>query len=969
MSGIQSKITLPISLLLLVYGIAGVFFISEKHQRALREQARRSVGLVLPLLELEAERATDLKPFLLRLCQQGGLAHALLVRGHAGFIDWASRPEWRQKRLVQVVEEPLVAQLAPCIRAGSRMTWLAPGGKQIWFSSPLPGLPGAEPRCLLLSLDIGELRQQVAASRNQALLLHGAGVLAFTLVSLLLLQRQVVGPAATLQQSLDQRAPKAASARRSPSLKSGDELGDLSHTLDGLFELLEEKEQLLSAQTWTLQTLIDHLPVGIVAKAIPTREIVLVNRTTGRFWGIAPQAILGRRTHQLFDQEMADGMDREDEQLLGEQSPGFLPEHFVPTAHDEMRLRSSKVLLRDEAGEPLYLLSIMEDISAMVQAQDARSNLFQRQEALIDALPDTIFHLTRNGHILRYHPPALLENSPFPCEFAEHIGLGFPAETAEQFLRHLSGLQSGGLATFEFPWICKGETRIMLGRMASCGQEEALLIATDITERKQREAQMREALEAAEAGARAKSDFLTLMSHEIRTPMNGLLGFADLLAETSLLPEQKQYLQIIRSSGENLLQLLNDILDLSRLEAGKMSAVNQEFNLEELAEEVAAAFEPQACAKGLELLLSTRGPMPLRAFADPVRVRQVLFNLLSNAIKFTPSGRVVLRAQADRDRVVLEVEDSGPGIAAEHQEQLFQDFFQVDSSSTRHHEGSGLGLVISRKLLALMEGSISCRSRLGEGCTFAVLLPGMPINSHDPPPLLAGRKVFLALDPSPSSQELADTLLSLGAALVEAPEQADWHVVLRQFAPHEEKTRNRALVCLGAEGMGPLFPFPLAPRLRLVPWLLSSPTLRSEIPPERRFGTPLRSKPQKMALLVDDNPVNRRLAQYLLEQEGFAVQSAENGAEALEALNQAAFDVILMDCAMPVMDGYEATRQIRARGVQTPIIAVTAHSLPDDRDRCLSCGMNEFLSKPITRENLQRALRIQVPGAKMINDQ
>jgi CheY-like chemotaxis protein len=359
--------------------------------------------------------------------------------------------------------------------------------------------------------------------------------------------------------------------------------------------------------------------------------------------------------------------------------------------------------------------------------------------------------------------------------------------------------------------------------------------------------------------------------------------------------------------------------------------------------------------------------MPLRAFADPVRVRQVLFNLLSNAIKFTRSGWVVLHAQADRDRVVLEVEDSGPGIAAEHQKQLFQDFFQVDSSSTRHHEGSGLGLVISRKLLALMDGSITCRSRLGEGSTFTVHLPGMPISSHEPPPLLAGRNLFLQLDPSRSSQELAATLVSLGAALVEEPDRADWHLILRQFAPHEEKTRNRALVCLGAQGTGPLFPFPLAPRLRLVPWLLSSPTQRSEIA-QVHTPAPHSAKPRQMALLVDDNPVNRRLAQYLLEQEGFVVHSAENGVEALAAVGRANYAIILMDCAMPVMDGYEATRQIRAQGVQTPIVAVTAHALPDDRSRCLSCGMNDFLSKPITRENLQRVLQNQVPATAMVKD-
>lgn len=397
----------------------------------------------------------------------------------------------------------------------------------------------------------------------------------------------------------------------------------------------------------------------------------------------------------------------------------------------------------------------------------------------------------------------------------------------------------------------------------------------DITLQKSVIEEMRKARDGAEAANRAKSEFLAIMSHEIRTPMNGVLGFSSLLADTVLTEEQQQFVRHIRQSGETLLNLINDILEFSKIEAGKIDLEETAFDLRQIAEEVVSFLAPKASEKGLFLHLQFSDQMPERLFSDAGRVRQVLLNLTSNAVKFTETGGVVVEiTPSGHSTCKVSVIDSGMGIPHEKLGQLFREFTQLDSSTTRRFGGTGLGLAISRRLTRLLGGEIGVESTPGAGSVFWFTLPLR-------------------------SCEMDDDTLNRDDLVTES------HV--------------------------------------------SS----AAVPVDNRLsGT--------RVLVVEDNSANQLFAVYLLKNVGCKVDLAANGREAVLQFSQLPYDVILMDCYMPEMDGFEATRAIRQmgqRGRDVPIIAVTASITKADQEHCKSVGMNDFLPKPWSRDGLVRLLR------------
>ena len=581
------------------------------------------------------------------------------------------------------------------------------------------------------------------------------------------------------------------------------------------------------------------------------------------------------------------------------------------------------------------------------------------------------------GHGLRFGPRTLLVGTSFGS-------IGFAALVAfhpewQQLGNAAAGMLVG---TFVFPLMF----RKLLVRLHSL---------TD---------QLSEELVRSEAAADAKGEFLANMSHEIRTPMNGVLGMADLLAETNLDGEQGEYVAAIRRSGDMLIGIINDVLDFSKIEAGQFAIDPAPFDLDLLIEDVTGLLGVRAREKGLVFEHHVGPEVPRLLVGDSLRVRQVLTNLLGNAIKFTIQGSVTLRIEAleegaDDVRVRILVTDTGIGVATEKQARLFDAFTQADASTTRSFGGTGLGLSISKQLVELMGGTITLESEEGHGSTFLVELQfekrrlagsgNAPFGEGEEPRLLIVGGAGVSAEASTiletwgfqheSAADLAEAAEREAAARA-AGHPFDALLVDRSAArsdAREDGAAPRLLLAptgtridharLARGGFQGFVLRPMRPS-NLLDALLHCLAQREEEQPQPQpepasLVSALEEPPEGPArvLLVEDNPINRTVALRLLQRGGYDVDWAENGLQAIDHLRSEDYDFVLMDCQMPEMDGYQATRLVRdpgsgVRDGTVPIIALTANAMEGDREKCLAAGMDDYVAKPIQREELFAAL-------------
>jgi two-component system, sensor histidine kinase and response regulator len=777
------------------------------------------------------------------------------------------------------------------------------------------------------------------------------------------------------------------------------------------------------------ESIVQHIDEVFFWRHPDSLKPYFVSHAYERIWGQSCQSAYADPSSWIASIH-PDDLDRVTEEFerAGTASQAQIEYRIVRPDGDVRWIWARTFLVEPEVGTATQLIGIAQDVTERKHAEKMRAFL----ASIVESSDDSIIGTDLDGRILSWNQGAKrLFGYTAEETIGKHITLLFRAAHRADYLNSLQKVRrQEHIERFESVRVAKDGKAIDVSVILSPirdtlgGLQGVSAIYRDIGASKRADAELVKAKEAAEAASQAKSTFLATMSHEIRTPMNGILGMTELVLGSDLASDQRESLELVRLSAESLLAVINDILDFSKIEAGKMEFESIPFDLRENLGETMKTLGFRAHQKGLELVYDVRPDVPPAMLGDPGRLRQILVNLVGNAIKFTEQGEILVSVEQEwgmADAVCLHfsVRDTGVGIPAEKREKIFEAFSQADGSMTRKYGGTGLGLTICGRLVGMMGGHIWVESQVGQGSTFhftanlgvqtVVAVPATPLR----PAQLRDLPVLVVDDNSTNRRVLVEILTRWGMkpTAVEGGRSAlmalqiakdmgrpfplilldgqmpeiDGFTLAQQIQDHPDLVRSTVMMLTSADQLGDAT---LCRKLGISAYLVK-PVRQSELldmickslrqaPPDHGEVPQTRNAARSAGVLArvlvaEDNAVNQTLARRLLEKRGYAVSVVGDGRAALAALDTEPFDIVLMDIQMPDMDGFEATAAIRQHeelsGGHIPILAMTAHAIKGDRERCLAAGMDDYIAKPIRQEELYAAIECALGQSLQVGDE
>jgi PAS domain S-box-containing protein len=791
-----------------------------------------------------------------------------------------------------------------------------------------------------------------------------------------------------------------------------------------------ELENALGVSEAFYHSLVETIPQNIFRKDLRGRFTFANSRfceTVKR----KPAEIIGKTDFDLFPPELASKYQQDDRRVIEQKLPLSAIEQHKDADGGTLYVKVIKSPLVGPGGGLTGIQGIFWDETERYKAEEALAYERDLLRAMLDNIPDSIYFKDRDSRFLAMSRSLAIRlglNSPEDAVGKRDRDFFGEAHAGEAFRDEQHILRTGQpiVGKMEREVWGEGRERWVLTTKVPLKNRQGEITGTfgiskDITELKEAEAELGRARDAALESARLKSEFLANMSHEIRTPLNAVIGMTGLLLDTVLTEDQRDFSETIRNSADALLNIINDILDFSKIEAGKMPIEMIDFDLTEVVEGTAELLAESAQQKEVELATWIHEEVPRHLRGDPGRIRQILTNLIGNAVKFTEKGEVVLHVSKVSDqegKIVLRftVRDTGIGIAPEAQGRIFYAFVQADGSTTRRYGGTGLGLAISRQLVELMHGEIGFESTQGKGSTFWFTLPLEQQSEQAPKRGIASTLEefrILVVDDNETNREIVHHQViswkmrngsaSSGQNALKVLEEAaaagdPYHLAILDMQMPEmdglslaraikssstiSKTQLVMLTSLGflpeerrwrEAGIAAYLIKPVK-EARLFDTLVS--VLRGSAQARRGQGTNTAvtdlNRRSIRVLVAEDNIVNQKVALRQLQKLGYSADAVANGLEVLQAIKQIPYDLILMDCQMPELDGYETTRIIRAEehrkarsGRRLFIVAMTANALAGDREECISAGMDDYISKPVRMDEIDAAIS---RGLKNLND-